>query len=386
VLGLIGGFAPRPAHAVTAATFGNPISTALPQPIAAMATADISGDGKPDIVAVNNINGLPAGVCVMPGRGDGTFKTPTFWGFGLNGVHGSPCLGMAVADFNGDKKLDIVTANAFGGDATWGTAAIINVWIQSGNSNFLPGNQLGYAVANPYTSYSGLTSVTVSDVDGSGKPEIIVGSAGVVDVWTYGWGLTQRYFPPLTVGTVFSSAAVGDVNGDGKPDIVVAAGGQVDVMLNTGTGQFAAGQTYAVAGDATSVALGDVNGDGKPDIVTTGYYDGHVNVLLNNGNGTFGTPQTYAVAGSPNSIALGDFNGDGKLDIATTGTEVDVLLNNGDGTFGPAQAVGPAGSSMVVADFNIDGLPDIAQIHGSGTSVDVMLNTSTAASGGKGHK
>jgi len=135
--------------------------------------------------------------------------------------------------------------------------------------------------------------------------------------------------------------------------------------------------------EATSVALGDINGDGKPDRVTAGYYDGDVNVLRNNGDGTFATAQTYAVVGSPNSIALGDFNGDGTLDIVTTGTEADVLLNNGGGTFGTAQAVGPTGSSVNVADFNNDGLPDIAQVDGSGTSVDVILNTSTSP---KGHK
>ena len=69
----------------------------------------------------------------------------------------------------------------------------------------------------------------------------------------------------------------------------------------------------------------------------------------------------------------------------TTGAETDLLLNNGDGTFGTAQKVGPAGSSVVVADFNNDGLLDLAQIDASGTSVGVILNTSTPP-GGKKHK
>jgi hypothetical protein len=395
-LGLLGGFATPHARAqatVTPATFGNPISTALSQPIVALATADINTDGKPDLVTSYMANGVMAGVCLMLGRGDGSFKTPTFWGFGQKGVSVSPCLALAVGDVNGDGKPDIVAANGPEVDSFSGVGfAIINVWIQTGNANFLPGNQQGYEVAwGLYsTSYYGPTSVTVSDVDGTGQPEIIVGSAGVVDVWRYGSGLLQRYYPPLGPGWNYSPAAVGDVNGDGKPDIVVAAAAQVDVLLNTGNGQFAAAQTYAVVGHATSVALGDVNGDGKPDIVTANYYDGSVNVLLNNGDGTFGAAQAYAVAGTPNSIALGDFNADGKLDIVTTGTaEVDVLLNNGDGTFAAAQAVGPAGSNVVVADFDKDGLPDLAEVDASGTSVDVLLNTSTPPSGGgggKGHK
>ena len=160
------------------------------------------------------------------------------------------------------------------------------------------------------------------------------------------------------------------------------------MLLNQGSGLgFAAAQIYAVGGFASSVALGDVNGDGTLDIVGANSGNSCVNVLPGNGDGTFGTAQTYAVAGAPNSIALGDFNGDGTLDIVTTGTaEVDVLLNNRNGSFAAAQAVGPAGSSVVVADFNNDSLPDLAQIDGSGTSLDVILNTSNTGGKGHGHK
>jgi hypothetical protein len=389
-LGLLGGLATPDTHAVTAATFGNPISTAVPNSysLVAMATGDINGDGKPDVVAAANL-GVPgqlAGVYVMLGRGDGSFTTPTLWPWAYTGVDLGPILALAVADLNGDQKPDIVTAHAFVGSGTDTPYAMINVWLQTQTKkgNFGFGNQQAFGIWS--YSYQGPTSVTVSDVDGSGKPEIIVGSGGAVDVWRYGSGLLQHYSVPGGFGWYYSPAAVGDVNGDGKPDVVASGGTEVDVLLNQGGNLgFAAAQTYAVAGVATSVALGDVNGDGKLDIVTANSGNGSVDVLLNNGDGTFGTAQVYAVAGSPNSIALGDFNGDGRLDIATNGTEVDVLLNNGDGTFGTAQAVGPAGRSVVVADFNGDGFADIAQIDGSGTSVDVILNTSTPPSGGKKH-
>jgi hypothetical protein len=400
-LGLLGGFGTPSSHAqatVAAATFGNPTSIAFPNTLTAMVTADVNGDGKTDIVTAYNVNGSAGGICVMLGQNNGSFKSPTFWGLGPNGVPASgPALGLAVADLNGDKKPDIVTANLFTGDGSFGgVPAIINMWFQSGNGNFA--NQQGYTASAGLFGYDyyGPTSVTVSDVDGSGKPEIIVGSGGVVDVWAYwssgqysGWGVVGHYNPPTSGGWVWMPAAVGDVNGDGKPDVVASGGSQVDVLLNAGNGTFAAAQTYGVASGSIAVAVGDVNGDGKLDIVTAGYYSSNVNVLLNNGDGTFGAAQVYATAATPNSIALGDFNADGKLDIATTGTEIDVLLNNGDGTLAAAYAVGPAGSSVNVADFNGDGLPDLAQIDGSGTSVDVLLNTSTPPSsggGGKGHK
>ena len=85
-------------------------------------------------------------------------------------------------------------------------------------------------------------------------------------------------------------------------------------------------------------------------------------------------------------MAVGDFNHDGKLDIVTTGAEMDVLLNNGNGTFGTAQKAGPAGSNVIVADFNGDGFPDLAQIDPSGSSIHVLLNNGNWPSGHKGHK
>jgi hypothetical protein len=190
--------------------------------------------------------------------------------------------------------------------------------------------------------------------------------------------------------------AVGDFNGDGKPDLAVTApfSSTVWVLPNNGggSGTFGTGQQFAVGGPPTALAVGDFNGDGKPDLAvtvvtssgaTTSY---GVSVLQNLGGGTFAAARTYAVGGSATSIAVGDFNKDGKLDIVTTGTEMDLLLNNGYGTFGAAQKVGPAGSQVVVADFNGDGFPDLAQIDASGADIDLLLSGTGQTSGTKGHK
>jgi hypothetical protein len=378
VLGLLGGFAIPPAHAqttVAAATFSNPKSIAVPSPAVAMTTGDVNHDGKLDLIAASSFNTTP-GVFVMLGGKKGGFGSPTFWQLTTNSAGGGtfPIIGLAVADLNGDGNPDIVTANAFGGDPFFGTPGkTICVLLNDGKGNFgFAGQQFNYSGGSG-SDYYGPASVTVSDADGSGKPEIIVGNEMAVDVWASwsdggfsGWSVPSpagNLSAPSTIGgqLIPTMLAVGDVNGDGKPDIVATGGGQVDVLLNQGSGLgFTAAQNYAVGGFASSVALGDVNGDGKLDIVAANSGNSCVNVLPGNGDGTFGTTQTYAVAGAPNSIALGDFNSDGTLDIVTTGTaEVDVLLNNGAGSFAVAQSVGPAGSSVVVADFNNDGLPDL---------------------------
>ena len=109
-------------------------------------------------------------------------------------------------------------------------------------------------------------------------------------------------------GSGSTSIAVADVNGDGKPDVVVAnciangsaacgAPGILGVLLGNGDGTFQPVVTYSSGGNgASSVAIADVNGDGKPDLVVANYCgnssscsygDGLVGVLLGNGDGTF---------------------------------------------------------------------------------------------------
>jgi hypothetical protein len=166
-----------------------------------------------------------------------------------------------------------------------------------------------------------------------------------------------------TGGYGAGSIAIADVNGDGKPDLVVANGcanpcvadGSVGVLLGNGDGTFQTAVTYGSGGvGPSSIAIGDVNGDGKPDLVvanscadSTCATDGSVAVLLGNGDGTFQAAVTYDSGGmQTDSVAVADMNGDGKPDLVlanlcsnTTDCEnfgpgsVSVLLGNGDGTF-----------------------------------------------------
>ena len=120
-------------------------------------------------------------------------------------------------------------------------------------------------------------------------------------------------------------------------------------------------------------AIGDFNGDGKVDVAFAGNGN-FISVALGNGDGTFGSPILTAVnvAGPLRSIVAGDFNGDGKLDVAVGNglvnygnsvNSVEVLLGNGDGTFRSQSTYTTNDGSMVVADFNRDGIPDIVIVH-----------------------
>jgi hypothetical protein len=354
-------------------SFSNPITTSIYHPVGLVA-ADVNGDGKPDVIALTQGEGVL--VYLNKGSGHLSYYRQYFPG-GTN----TPTA-LAVADVNGDGKPDIITANDPGDGAFFGSTPSISVFLGNGDGTFQSART---SFVLPSDSYS----LAVGYFKGSGQLDIVAAGYNSVTVVLnynqYGGGYfdnAQTYtFSPYSV-LAPSAVAVGDLNGDGKADLAATGSdGTVNVLLNKGdgTGTFGAAQPYAVGGTPTALAVGDFNGDGKPDLaVTTITSSGTTNsygvsVLQNLGNGTFAAAHNYAVGGGF-SVAVGDFNHDGKLDIVTTGPEMDVLLNNGDGTFGPSQKVGPGGSSLVVADFNGDGWLDLVQIDASGTTIDVLLN------------
>ncbi|PYM39561.1 MAG: hypothetical protein DME17_00520, partial [Candidatus Rokuibacteriota bacterium] len=352
---------------------------------------DFNGDGKLDLAVANRGNITPGlTVAVVLGNGDGTFVvTPTV------GVGSHPSA-VAVYDFNGDGKLDLAVANA--GSNT------VSVLLGNGDGTFQS------PVGRTYPVGGSPASVAVGDFDGDGIQDLAVANYGcgggdyycttssttVTVLFGNGDGTFGR---PLTfnVGTGPNSVAVGDFNRDGHLDLAVANygstppggfsgdGSTVSVLLGTVTGSFTAGPTLNVGHGSTFVAVGDFNGDTRLDLAVANYGDGTVSVLLGNGDGTFrpavGSP--YPVGGGPWSVAVSDFNGDGKPDLAVAtyltdlGT-VSVLLGNGDGTFGQAVSYpagwGPMGPiSVAVADFNGDGIQDLAVANFKSTTVSVLL-------------
>src|SRR5262249_34004929 len=158
-----------------------------------------------------------------------------------------------------------------------------------------------------------------------------------------------------------------DLNGDGRPVLVVGTGIDLSVLLNQGDGTFGAPTNYAVNRHFQSLAVGDLNGDGHPDIVLGNGRSNSVSVLLNNGNGTFRDRVDYAFPFapdvlSPSPVALADVNGDGNLDSVAGTDNVGVLFGKGAGTFLSRQAsfgVGRFPQAVALGDFNGDGHLDL---------------------------
>jgi hypothetical protein len=296
------------------------------------AIADLNGDGRLDVVIVS-VNTIST-VAVLLGNGDGSFQAPQSYSSGLPSA-----FAVTIADLNDDRKPDLVVTGCC--------------------SN----------------SSSGEVAVLLGNGDGSFKSGALYQTGGL---------------------SVSAPAAVADVNLDGKFDLVVAnlcptlscsAFGTLAVLLGKGDGTFQSVVTYSTGGfKSSAVAIADVNADRNPDLLVgndcgttcTTYDQGHqLGVLLGKGDGTFQPVAGYASGGfGANSITAIDVNGDSNLDLVVgnrcyltcgpgSDSGVGTLLGNGDGTFqaaAPYDSGGQLTRGLKVADVNADGKRDLIMV------------------------
>jgi hypothetical protein len=379
-----------------------------------IAIADVNRDGKLDLLVTSSDS--PYDTCfaagsvgVLLGNGDGTFQTATTYNTG-----GHYASSIAVADIDGDDRLDLVASNWC--DVNYGHGSVGKL-LGNGDGTFQAA--VSYDTGGYYAS-----SVAVADVNGDGKPDLLVdnwggennanqsGDGTVAVLLGNGDGTFRAAVSYDTGGYYAWSVAVADVNLDRKFDLVIAnscvsgcefpGASVVGVLLGNGDGTFQAAATYGSGGYyggsvVVSAAVEDVNGDGKPDLVVANQCataenctNGSVGVLPGNGDGTFSPAVTHDSGGyGADSVAVADVNRDGKADLVTANYCTSggpgncssaeglagVLLGNGDGTFQAAMTYdsGALTSRSVLArDLNGDGRPDLAVA--TFYSVGVLLN------------
>ena len=156
----------------------------------------------------------------------------------------------------------------------------------------------------------------------------------------------------------------------------------ISILHNRGDGAFQAPVSYLTGQAPNWVVSADFNHDGIPDLAVTNTADNTVSILLGRADGTFANKVDYSVAAGPNQLVVGDFDGDHKLNLAVTastfdrgGGAVSLLLGKGDGTFQSAVSylTGNDPFAVVAADFNHDGVLDLAFINGDVNRVSVLL-------------
>jgi len=350
--------------------------------------ADLNGDGIPDLaVGLGDASTSSNMVSILLGNGDGTFQAAMQFTTGTNGNY------IAIGDFNGDSIPDLAVTNR--GLATSSQPSTVSVLLGNGDGTF--------GAATNYTVGVGPTSVVAVDLNGDGALDLVVTNWGHVDTSTE----PTTYIPDTTISVLFGNGdgtfqqaqnqsvgtgplrvIAGDFNGDGNPDLIVATEqsstqnrGSLVVLFGDGQGGLHNGGTYIVGSSPRDLISSDVNGDGIPDLLvghaSLDNNSGALNVLLGNGDGTFQAPSDVAVGSDVFALAAGDFNRDGKLDVALTvaNKAASVILGNGDGTFQtpPAFPAGQVFGAIVTADFNNDGNADVAVTNQFDNTVSILL-------------
>jgi hypothetical protein len=382
---------------------------------AQLIVADFNGDHIPDLATVNASANT---VSVLINNGDGTFRPH------LDFATGPGPNGLAAVDWNKDGKMDIVVSN--GGAAHASNS--VSILLGNGDGTFQPHHEI---IGAPHAN-----SIAVGDFNGDGNPDIATssnspnnavlvtmgdGKGGILGpfVDTGNFGLDPR--PPNANAFLVSKIVRADFNHDGKDDLyyieccntfVIVQQGAFGVLVSNGDGSFTDHPPTGAIIPPTDLFTVDINQDGLTDAIMpfNGCHEPciGVSVLINKGDGTFGGGAGFPVdVENPGFLVGGaafDVDGDGHKDFVLVGNDTNdpsfdpfnehmtliIQKQNADGTFAspPQFAGGPSqlitvtlnapiveNPSVVVADFNHDGKPDLAMVSKFGGPVFVVLNT-----------
>ena len=221
-----------------------------------LAAGDVDGDGQTDIVTGPRAGGGPH-IRIFNQRGELEYQFMAFPDAFRGGVS------IAVADFTGDGKADIVVATGKGGNN------LVRIFDSQGVTRYQ------FVPYDP--SYAGGVNVAVGDVDSDGEADVVVAPQGIarlpVRVFDKFGRKKAEFYPYPTTFRGGVNLAVGDADRDGQVDIVTApgTGGAPQVRVFTFKGKqlrefFAYAKTLRAG---VNLAVGDVDGDGLNEIVTT---------------------------------------------------------------------------------------------------------------------
>jgi sugar lactone lactonase YvrE len=354
---------------------------------ATQVTGDFNGDGIPDLALLSSTGSVPATatvtITILFGKGDGTFTagptTPTT-------IVGELNYPMVATDLNGDGKMDLAilsysvsqfenVATFLGnGDGTFAAPVSVTFNQTVNGGDLIPG------------------SLIAADFNGDGKIDLAtvgnyVNLGGVTILLGNGDGTLTLKGTNLLPAQGFGLVASGDFNGDGIPDLIATVyygPHNAFVFLGKGDGTFVATSQFPLQDFTSSLVVGDFNQDGKVDVAIG--YASSVEVLLGNGDGTFNQAPGSPLTGAGLSLLAGDFNHDGKVDLAGLDNYyyvIDLYLGGGNGTFTPVSTTPVLNEytytpfSLVSADFNEDGVSDLAMLTGHAVTASILLTEPT---------
>jgi hypothetical protein len=358
---------------------------------ASFAVDDLNGDGHLDILIGDSFFGS-TGISVLMNNGDQTFAAPVYYSLPQSQTVGE----VALSDFDADGDLDAFAT--IRGD--FDELLKIMVWRDTGNGTFSApiefptgAGPAGIVIAD----FTGDGKPDVVTANYGGSSISFLRHNGLA-------GESAGFLPPVNFSTTnrAEKIAAADVNGDGVMDVVVGTlpsigPASLAVMINTGNGNFAAPVFYEAAPGArfgsTAVALADLDNDGDIDLIGGGDYEngsvdnGAVTIRRNNGSGTFGSAEIILFPNPnfvpmPKEITTGFINADGFADIvaaAPSGRAIEgyVAVNsNGSGGFNTPVYYEASQQTFDVAivDLDNDGDGDVLTVANSSAALTVHEN------------
>ncbi len=339
-------------------TTGTPVDVAI---------SDFDGDGKPDL-ACPNAQGT---ISIFENSSStGSFGFQPVITLPVSGVPISPTAG----DLDGDGKPDLIVGNV--------TAQVVVAYRNSSSStaiSFDPPQNVSLFTTGK------IISTAITDIDGDGKPDVIVLSDRLPSLTIYR-NVTFAGFFAFETGKVYSlptlpipsTLAIRDLDQDGLPDIVVGSGANVFIFRNSSTPAFISLDPAIVLPvdlPITGMGIGDFDGDSKNDIVTAGFSPSDpagsgLSVLKNNsslGNIQFAGTAFSPLGGAVTNLKVADLDGDGKPDISvlnTTSNTISILKNISQATISFVTKADYVTNASPVAsalgDLDGDGKPDLA--------------------------
>jgi len=289
------------------------------------------------------------------------------------------------ADIDGDGFPDLVTTSKISG---------ISVYRNKGRTDTLL-----YDAPVDIATGSSPASIVVQDMDGDGKPDILVSNllgntVSVLRNTSTTGSLSFAAKVDITGSAYPFGFVVTDLDGDGRPDLAVLDGIQNGSFLlyqnNSNIGKLSFTQwvyPYSTGSNPQKIVAGDLDGDGLPDLAIVNSSDGTLALFRNLGGFNFDGIITLPTPYAPKGLAIGDLDGDGKPELAITGSS-DHLVAIYPNTCSPGAPLSfgtrvdfPANANtgdIGLGDLDGDGKPDVAVVYPGSNKVSVFKNFSTA--------